>query len=117
MIKSVIRRASLLVLVSALVGAALGSRHQSTALADWEYMCDAWEETCDGSGDPWGGGGGGGGGGSAGWYCPIGVVTVGSKTCTSTGCRAYSPSYPTQVCVFRSSDGQGGCPPLEQCQN
>ena len=116
----IMKRLCLLALASALVGAALGSFHQSTVFAQggFGYMCNAWEETCDdGSGDPWGGDSGGGGDpANSGWYCPIAGVTVDQKTCTSTGCRAYSTAYPVQVCVFRSSDGHGGCPPLERCQ-
>jgi hypothetical protein len=107
MIKLIGRRASLLLLASLLMGSIFGVFQGSAALAQI------------GPEEPilYDGGGGGGGGGGGSWYCPITNVTVGGKTCTAVSCRPYSTTTPTQVCVFRSSDGQGGCPPLEQCQN
>lgn len=100
MTKLIGRRACLLLLASMLMGAMLGAFNSTNTLAqDLEIFYDG-----DGSG-------------GAGWYCPIASVQVGEKTCTATGCKAYSREEPTQVCVFRSSDGRGGCPPLEQCQN
>jgi hypothetical protein len=103
MIKLTARRACLFLFASMLLGAMLGAFNSThTSAQDLEIFYDGYD---------------GSGGGGAGWYCPIASVQVGEKTCTAVGCRAYSSSEPTQVCVFRSSDGKGGCPPLEQCQN
>jgi hypothetical protein len=103
MTKLIGRRACLLLLASILMGAMLGAFNSTKTFAQDLEIFD------DGYGD--------GGGGGATWYCGISSVEVNGKTCTSVGCRAYSSNDPTQVCVFRSSDGKGGCPPLEQCQN
>ena len=111
MIKSLKRRAFLLVVVSALVGAALPSFHQqSTALADWEYMCDSWEQSCD-DGSGGGPGGGNGGGGSGGWMCPTNNNTCG----TLVGCHPRTTTDPTQVCSRYNLEGQTGCTSPVNC--
>lgn len=103
MIKLIGRRACLLLLASLLLGGIFGSFHNSASLA----QIGPEEPILDG-------GGGGGGGGSS--YCPIPSVTVNGKTCTASGCKVYSPTYPVFVCNYRSNDGSSsGCPPLEQC--
>jgi hypothetical protein len=89
----------LLLLIAVLLGIAFGSFQVPSTTAQIEIFYDS------DSGD------------SGGWYCPITDVTVNGKTCTAVGCHAYSNSDPTMVCSYRSSDGRGGCPPLEQCQN
>jgi len=103
MIKSLMRRAYLLVLALVLVGAAFASFHRSTVLAQggFDYMCNAWEETCDnGSGDPYGGGGGGGGGSPGGaWKCPN------SDVCGNFGCHERSYVDHTQICSRYNFDG------------
>lgn len=102
MIKSPMRRAFLLVLVFALLSVTSGSFHKPTqAQGDWDYMCDAWEQSCDdGSGDWWNSGGGGGGGGeSAVWICPN------SDKCGNFGCHPRSIADPTQVCSRYNFEG------------
>lgn len=111
MIKNLKRRAFLLALSLLLIGAAMPAfHHQSTARAGFDYMCDAWEESCDdGSGGY--GGGGGGSGGSAGWVCP-----TNNGACASFGCNPRSIVDPTQVCSRWVLQGQTGpCPSPVNC--
>lgn len=109
----IMRRIYSLVLAFALVGAALGSFHQSTAHAQggFGYMCDAWEESCDdGSGGPWNGGGGGGGDSTTVWKCPD------SQKCGNFGCHAKSIADHTQVCSRYLLEGAtGSCPSPVNC--
>jgi hypothetical protein len=112
MTKSLMRRASLLVFVLALIGATVPNFHQSTALADFDYMCDSWEESCDdGSGGTGGGTGSGSGSGGAGWLCP-----TNNGSCASFGCNPRSYADPTQVCSRWLIQGQSGsCPSPVNC--
>lgn len=109
--KSLIRRASGLVLVLALVGSAF-VRFHSTVLAqgDFGYMCNAWEESCDnGSGGSYGGPGSGAGG-TGGWVCPD------SQTCGNFGCHARSIADPTQICSRYNLEGvPGNCSSPANC--
>ena len=107
MIELIGRRACLILLTSLLLGAIFGLFHNSASQAQIGPEEPILYED----------GGGGGGGGGAGAYCPIPSVVVGGRTCTASGCKVYSPSYPVFVCNYRGSDGSSsGCPPLEQCQ-
>lgn len=113
MIKDLMKRAGLLVFTLVLVGAAFVTLYQKTALAQggFDYMCDAWEQTCDnGSGD-WSGAGGGGGGGGTLWKCPDPLV------CGNFGCHPRSIADPTQVCsrYKLDPDGPGSCPSPVNC--
>lgn len=49
------------------------------------------------------------------WTCPIASVTVGTCTCTSTGCHRYGgDGY--WVCSYTpSSPTNCNCPPLDAC--
>ena len=105
MIKLIGRRACLFLLASVLLGAIFGSFHNSVTMAQHGPEEPIYYE---GSGD------GGGGGGAH--YCSVSSIVVNGKTCTASGCRVYSPTYPVFICDYRGSDGSSsGCPPLEQC--
>jgi len=110
MLKSLTRRAISLMLFSALVGAVSGGFHPTTVHGQggFEYMCNAWEETCDdGSGD-YGGGGGGGGGTS--YTCPS------PQWCSNLGCHAKSISDHTQICTqSKNDDSPFTCPTPINC--
>jgi hypothetical protein len=97
--RRVMRRVYLLVLASALVGAAFGSFHQSAVSAQgFGYMCDAWEESCDnGSGSYSGGGGTGSGGSGPRWTC----ITV-PAGCISFGCNGGSNGVPATCAMSRN---------------
>lgn len=85
----IMKRIYLLVLASALVGAAFGSFPQSTVSAQggWDYMCDSWESSCgDGSGGSLGGPSGGSGGGG------VECLTI-PDGCTSFGCNGNPGNY------------------------
>lgn len=121
MIKFISKRISLL-LLAAMLGLTLFavSRH-ATAQGGFQYMCDAWEESCDdGSGDFGGGSSGGGGGVKP--YCAVPEAGInGGRICKADGCR-LAPNYPnTYVCDYKYQKADGtyssdGCPPLEQCE-
>ncbi len=114
MIKSMMRRAYLLVLASALVGAGVGSFHQSTALGQGGIggICNAWEETCDdGSGGPWDSGGDSGGGDSSGsHYCK----TV-PPHCISLGCNGGNGKPYTCAMSQDGTDPNAVCTPGGPC--
>jgi hypothetical protein len=115
MIKLVLRRTFLFLLSATLVAATLGAFHPKSVKGDWDYMCNAWEESCEegGTGGP---GGGNGSGGDNGHYCAVPSVTVNGVTCTASGCKVYSSAHPVFVCDYRTTGGtSAGCPPLEQC--
>jgi hypothetical protein len=113
MMTRVVRRIYLLVLASALVGAAFGSFYPSTVYAQgFGYMCNAWEESCDGGGS-YGEPGGGGGAGGAGprWTC----ITV-PQGCISFGCNGGSNGVPATCSMSRNGTNPNAvCNPGGPC--
>jgi hypothetical protein len=107
--RRIIRRVYLLVLASALVGAAFGSFHRSTVFADgFDYMCDASQESCDdGSGSGGGGSSTPGGGGGGAYTCP----TVAG--CGNWGC--YANSQGVQTCALYNLEGSTHCTGTRTC--
>jgi hypothetical protein len=116
MIKNLMKRAFLVFSVAALLAIAHTSFRSSTTFAQggFDYMCDAWEETCDnGSGDWWDSGGGGDGGdptGGANYYCPY------PDGCSSFGCHAVSYTNTTQVCSTYAVVDGASCPGTLTCK-
>ena len=113
MFKDLMKKSSLLVLTLPLAGAVFASLHQNTVLAQdgFDYMCDAWEQSCD-NGDPTTGGDSGGGDGQTKpWKCPDPLV------CGNFGCHPRSIADTTQVCsrYKLDPDGPGTCPSPVNC--
>jgi hypothetical protein len=111
MIRLIGKRASLLLVALTLIGAAFVVLSPRTAAqGGFQYMCDAWEQSCDdGSGGNLGDGGGSGGGGG-GYYCKA------NEWCGNFGCHDKSYVDHTQVCnLYKIGDGPGTCPSQINC--
>lgn len=113
MIRLIRKRAPLMLAALALIAAAFVVLSPRTAAqGGFQYMCDAWEQSCDdGSGSNTGDGSGGGSGGSN-YLCPA------PDGCVHFGCHDRSSQDHTQVCnTYKGSgDGPAVCPSVLNCK-